>query len=551
LKKLTERRHPEWAAHNLLWRWLVDSYEGGSCYRDAVYGNDTKGLPVRNLVRHKFEYPQPGDTGNPHGTLVFPGDDQAIAPTDNDYELRRARTPVPSFVKEAIEEHLGRIYAKEVDREAVEALETWWEDVDGLGTDIGRWMQETVGPMLVTLGCLDVLIDHPAAPPNALIATDADAIALGLKAAIASVVLPEDVLWWELDPATRRYKRVLILRSEVMDDGQVKPRYHHWDANALTIHDEKGNALDTIPHAFGRVPMIRLFDRRKPRTENVGASRMEATAEYQREFYNRDSELILSDTTQAHPLLQGPEDYVQADGSIPIGPSWLLPKKKSMAGTTVEYEPFEVLEFPKGGAESIRLNKQDLRDASDRANCLAKPAGTTQSNTVAQSGVSKAFDHAALAARLGSIAETLEEAESQIATLALVVLTDGQPESAGTIPGDDADDTADPEPFDVTYPRVFDVVGPDELGKGILDLQSMLADAGTAPDLEASLIKSYVRVLMPGRDEQEYTAYDEAIDKAVKERADERKALVEVGLAERQAGIDPIQGPGDNPGPVG
>ena len=57
-----------------------------------------------------------------------------------------------------------------------------------------------------------------------------------------------------------------------------------------------------MPHNFGRVPIVRLIDLKKHRTRNVGKSRYEAIAEYQREFYNRDSELILSDTLQAHPV---------------------------------------------------------------------------------------------------------------------------------------------------------------------------------------------------------------------------------------------------------
>ena len=44
----------------------------------------------------------------------------------------------------------------------------------------------------------------------------------------------------------------------------------------------------------------------------VGLLRYEPIAEIMREFYNRDSELVLSDTTQVHPLFQGPEDFIRA-----------------------------------------------------------------------------------------------------------------------------------------------------------------------------------------------------------------------------------------------
>ena len=120
------------------------------------------------------------------------------------------------------------------------------------------------------------------------------------------------------------------------------------------------------------MPIVRVFDRRKPRCRNIGQSRYEGIAERQREYYNRDSELILSDTTQAHPLLQGPEDYVQPDGSVPIGPGWLLPKKKNTQGGSATYEGFDIVEFPKDGAESIRRNKADLRDDVDRDASLVR-----------------------------------------------------------------------------------------------------------------------------------------------------------------------------------
>lgn len=522
-----DRRHPEWKAHRIHWRWLVDSYEGGATYRDAVYGTDTRGMPVRNLVRHKREYPQPGDP-----EAQWASTSPQYRATDNDYELRRARTPVPSFVKEAVEDHLGRVFAKEVRRTGPADLERLWRDVDGLGSDMDRWMRETCGPLLYVLGCVDVLVDRPAAPDGEDVATDADVRRLGLDRAVATVILPDDVLWWRLGPG-RKYEQVLIRRCEVEADGSAAEYLHLWDDATLTIYDGRGNLRSTRPHDYGVVPVVRLFDRRKARAGNVGASRMESTAEYQREYYNRDSELILSDTLQAHPLLQGPEDYVEADGTIPIGPSWLLPKKKNVVGPSVSYEGFEVVDFPKDGAESIRLNKNDLRDNADRANCIAKPAGTEAPSTVAQSGISKAFDHAALAARLSSLANTLEEAEAAVATLALAVM--------GTPPTPGAE-----EPFEVVYPTTFDVLGAAELAEGILQLQAMLGEGGHAPDVEAPLIGSYVRTLMPGRDDADYEAFDAAIGAALgeaKARRDEMNAATIDGMnADARATLQPPGG---------
>src|SRR3954447_5450604 len=90
--ELIGRRHPEWREHQLRWRWLLDSLEGGERYRQAVYGHDHRGLPVRNLVRHKREYPDPVESA---GSALDPflsglgmarsvGDDPAASATDDD-----------------------------------------------------------------------------------------------------------------------------------------------------------------------------------------------------------------------------------------------------------------------------------------------------------------------------------------------------------------------------------------------------------------------------------------------------------------------------------
>ena len=68
------RRHDEWREHNLRWRWMLDSLEGGERYRQAIYGYDHRGLPVRNLIRHKREYPDPREAGASFNGALVTGD---------------------------------------------------------------------------------------------------------------------------------------------------------------------------------------------------------------------------------------------------------------------------------------------------------------------------------------------------------------------------------------------------------------------------------------------------------------------------------------------
>ncbi len=498
-RELIARRHPEWREHQLRWRWLLDSLEGGERYRQATYGIDGRGMPIRNLIRHKREYPDPRElAGGSGGDVAFPqgsGADSAALATDDDYELRRARTPVPTFVAEVVETHLSRIYAREVQRAGPEALTAWWADVDGCGTTIDQWMIEAVAPLLLTLGQLDLVMDHPPAPDGEEVETRADAERLGLDRCIASILLPENLLWWRLDATGRRYVECLALEAVGADDRPVT-NYRHWTAEGSALYAADGELLAYTPHPFGRVPIVRIFDQRKSRCRNVGQSRCEGIAERQREYYNRDSELILSDTTQAHPLLQGPEDFVQADGTIPIGPSWLLPKKKNSNGGAATYEGFDVVDFPKGGADSIRKNKADIRDDVDRDSALVKPTGR---DGVAQSGLSKVIDHSDGNNRLAKIAKILGKAERLAAELAMCVLRDGAP---------------DPAPMagvEVNYPTEFDLYTAGDMAEATAKFQTLAANAGALPTIESLMLARLMRLCLPGLSDTQYAYCDAEI----------------------------------------
>jgi hypothetical protein len=382
-------------------------------------------------------------------------------------------------------------------------------------------MTQTIAPLLLVLGQLDILVDHPAVPDGEKVRTRADQVRLRLDTCIASYILPENLVWWKLD-RLGNYRECLV--REVQDEGTIRWRY--WNQDTWTLYDDQGHQIDKpVEHGYRRVPIVRLFDRRRPRCGNIGLPRYEAIAEIQREYYNRDSELILSDTTQAHPLLQGPEDYVQADGTVPIGPNWLLPKKKNSSGASATYEGFDVVQFPKDGAESIRLNKADLRDAADRAALLLKPvgAGGSTAQTVSQSGISKRLDQAAGNDLLGKIAGMLGRAETQMAELAQVVLGLGQGGHEGVR-----------QDLKIHYPTEFDLFTAEELARAIVQFQGILAAAGNAPDTELELLRKLVRLMLPGLDDGDYFDLEAELSRFLELRA--RKVYSDIqssGVAQR------------------
>jgi hypothetical protein len=587
-KLVVQRRHIEWLENQIRWRWLLDSFEGGNRYRNAVYGPDRRGLPARNLFRHKREYPDPQQfpayyqgfagflgTANTQtqdvGYGPYPGmlgADPAATSQDDDYELRRSRTPVPEFVAEAVEIHLGKIYDQEVKREGLPELEAWWNDVDGRGTPVDDWMRDTIAPLLEVLGLLDILFDHPQLPEGAGAPQNRrEEQELGLDRCYASYILPENMVWYRLDSAGR-YQEALV--REYVDP--AKRMDYDKNGNAIDPEDPGalGNAwrmnyvnwrlwrsdesilwnfdgsvlLERTPHPFGRVPIVRLIDQPKHRSPHVGKSRYEGIAELQREFYNRDSELILSDTLQSHPLLSGAEDFCKADNTLSIGPGYVLPMKKNPESGA--YQGWEYVSPPQDPAESLRKNKSDLIEMKDRRACLTKPAGAAGqgASTVSQSGVSKQLDAQTGHKLLVSIARSLAKNERFIAEYALLVLRNA------AITPEERDE------IKIAYASKFELFSADDIVKNLTQLQLTLEQGGNAPTVEGELIDSAVRQLLPGLDDAQYAEMDAEIEELLDRKALERglthearvvsasiaskaEAFEGAGTEEAKAGIDP------------
>jgi hypothetical protein len=660
-KLVVQRRHVDWVEHQIRWRWLLDSFEGGDRYRNAVYGPDRRGLPARNLFRHKREYPDPqmnpqsyqgfaGFTASPMtetaniGYGPYPGQlgaDAAATAQDDDYEYRRSRTPIPEFVAEAVEIHLSKVYDQEVIRPGPDAgddvgppilkpppggldlgtpsvrpgqqktarpapakvaatgaagnaitpttsslgmqavvpvpqpipggpvnpedkkppgnppeLIEWWQDVDGRGTPVDDWMRDTIAPLLLVLGCLDVVLDHPKAPPGEKIATRADELRLGLDRCVASYILPENMVWWRLDTAGRYLEcliREYIDPSDRDDRGQdgkvIDPedpgntgevwrrnflRWRLWRPDESILFSYNGDeVLERVPHSFGCVPIVRLVDQPRHRTPHLGKSRYDAIAEYQREYYNRDSELILSDTLQAHPFLSGPEDYCKADNTLSVGPGYLLPKKKNTESGN--YEGFEYVSPPKDPAESLRRNKEDIVDMKDRRAGLCKPAGASgggKGTTVSQSGVSKQLDAVAGHKMLVSIAKSLAKAERLIAEYALVVLRNRPLERELR------------EQIKVVYPARFELFAAAEMIDGLLKLQQALSSSGEAPETEREILQTIVRQTLVGLSDDAYERLDSEIDLMVRCKSQLRERMAEIGPAGFTSRDEAMQGDG-------
>lgn len=556
-QQLIKRRHPEWEEHWRSWRRLADGLEGGDRFRFADYTIAPDADAVSGRVVGPFAAATPWRAGQASGPVAVGSADPAtglIAPFSfgqavernliphaaemgpdgiDLYLLRLARTPPPTDLRRVTESHLSKVFARDVRREGPKELADWWEDVDGAGTAIRSWMEDEVGPLLLALGQIDLCVDHPE-PPAGLadrIKTKRDLIDLGLTGAVASVILPENVLWWELDHR-RRYREVLTLDRP---DGGAGVFFLHWHAKGVDCYTPEGQPVPSRSreYGYGAPPIRRVFDRRKTRCRNVGQSRYAGINDLQIAAYNVASERELANVLQAHPQLQGPDEVLR-DGTVPMGPGNVLPMKalKDNQGRTSGYQPWLFLDPPQGAHAALRESIQDYDERIDRNAALAKPAGYSSGPTVSQSGVSKAFDQQDGNALLARVSEVLERAERVAAELALAALSD-KPSSPDRLAS-----------VVVEYPKTFDLWTAGDVADSLQAVQTGASQAGALPLTEAALLKRLVCVSLVGVEEEEIKRYQAEIDEFFAARAAE-SASTDPNASDPNA-VDPaMQGQAD------
>lgn len=541
--RLIKQRHHEWREFNRHWRFLADSYEGGSRYKMADYSIpcDVPASMLPAIVGQGHSGQSVGGydtlTGLPNMVAFGRMSDRNLTPhlsetdpNNNDiYALRVARTPVPKKLEKVVRRHLSRIYAREVQRDGPTQLQDWWADVDGCGTPIDKWMRKTVAPLLVVLGHIDLCFDHPMAEDGSPIETRADLKAAGLDKCIASYILPENMLWWRLD-RSKRYAECLVLER-----CGYEVKFRHWTDKDSTLYTHQAKPLETVKHPFGRVPIVRVFDDRKARCDNTGQPRYEAVADYQKAIYNGLSEQILADVEQSGPKLQGPEDFMQGEDIVTVGPNNILPMKKDSNGTG--YTGWNYVDVPQGSAAERRQHLVDYGDEIDQSAALTKPAGTSGSGTVAQSGISKSFDDQQGNDYLAEVASTLEDCERMAAEFALLVLGDG------TLP-DDLSET-----LSILYPREFDLSTSDDLASGATNLQAVVGGSGVLPEAGKEYGKKMLRLDHPGLPEERRLELEKEIEDECDRQAGVRDQMAEANAKMMDSEADPELQNGLDPDP--
>lgn len=551
-KKFISRRHPEYERSRIQAQWLLDTLSADGSYRDAEYGSDPYGNPVRNLWRLPQELPLAdpsgslilGPNGNPFNGVTTPQSDLVYA-SEEMYQLRRAKTPIPQFAPMFIEKIMGKIYKRKIERTGPARLVAWTENVDGRRTSLDEFMRDTVAPILCMLGMVDVAFDHPAADPAVPLPFGGPIDPHGCT---VRVILPEHMLWWIKDITGFFYVECLV-REYVYDREKNKyiEQYRHWTWDDWTLYAPDGEVISTGVHSYRIAPIVRLFDKKSIRSDDVSRSRFWGIADKSRVYYNEESELILNDTYHNCPLLQGPPDDGSGteDEGVPIGRNLVLKMVLDRDGHAIGYQYLTPSSEPN---QFMMMRLQSLQSQMEYEAGLTRSVGAVATGgevgSVQQSGISKAFDQEEGGDHLASISRMLGTNDYAILFVAWDVLTDG----AATV--------AEIEEITANYPSRFNLLTFDQIAvisKAVQDFK--IGPVGQTPEGDKQTLKLMYRELHPDLDGDTMRRIEDEIDEYVDRKATEWKnnaqpAPVAIPGSARPANVLPPAGNG-LPAPAG
>jgi hypothetical protein len=543
--KIITRQHPEYLEYVETSRWILDTLESGDTYRHATYGSDLRGKPVRNLLRHKREYPDPphylrDEFGAPID-VVRPEDADFWKIVEYDYDLRIKRTPVPRFLSTVIEKQLSKIYKRPIREEGPDDLMAWLDNIDGRETTLQEWMKQEIGPLLSALGMIDVQFGHPARDDDEP-ALFGDDLSDADKRCVASYILPENLPWWRPDYTGRYYVEALVKERHDVD-GRERVRYRHWTHLEWALYENDGELVEWSYHNYQIVPIVRLIDRRDLRRAQTANSRMWGIADKSRAYYNEESELIANNTLHNVPLLQGPGDDAPDGGrdTAPIGRYYLLHKVVDRNGAHVGYD---YVSPPTDPSQFMRLRLFDLVERIEQEAALTRTVGSVGTDAsagpVAQSGISKAYDQVEGSEYLSGVAAMLESNHYAIMYFALIVLRDGYDRAKPDI-----------DRLLVIYPKEFNLLSFDQFAAIVAAEQLYLGGGlGMIPTAEKMTIRQFVRFRFPDASQEELKAIDAEIDILVNDKVKSRKDATRAPAPPAITGPTPVQPPPPNPSPL-
>jgi len=355
-------------AYNEQWKYLLESYLGGSEYRAAGH-----------LTRYQLE-------------------------TDGEYTSRLRSTPLENHCRSVVSVYTSFMFREGPKREfgsiaGMPQLEDFLKDCDYDGRSLDQFMKDAATWSSVFGHCWIVL-----AKPNVGAVTVADELAAGVRP-YASLLTPLVVLdWtWSRDITGRYELSYLRYLEDVNGDVRTLKEWRK-DTVRTVVVDAKNSKIyeDVIePNGLGKIPAVCVYNG-KATLRGIGISDIADIADAQRFIYNSKSEIFQSIQMDSHPsLVTTPDTNVgTGSGAVIRMPENLDPGLK----------PY-VLDF--GGADVSNILAA-IKHTVDSIDKMANTGAVRATESRSMSGVAMETEFQLLNARLSEKADNLELAEEQM-----------------------------------------------------------------------------------------------------------------------------------------
>ena len=366
------KTHPSYESNKILADYLYRSYLGGDKYRAGEY-----------LTHYIGEESGPGDQ----------------------YRKRLAATPLDNHVQTTVDiyrsflfrEYPERIIGKLADNPLVE---DWLDDTDQTGQSMDSFLK-SANDLAMVLGNVWILVDKPSYK----VQTQAEAEALGIRA-YACVYTPQNVLDWE----TKRNiagKLKLTYIKVIEHENDETMTITLWTPDMVVKHviakDSNGKpnevvGMEQYDNPLGYVPFINHAPIKSP-VNGIGQSLVSDVADNQRYIYNLLSELEQSIRISGHPsLVKTPSTTASAGAGSIITVT---------EDTDPGLRPY-LLQPTSASIDGILNTIDKVIEGIQR---MTHTAAVQATRGAPMSGIALQTERQLLNAKLGDIADTIQETE--------------------------------------------------------------------------------------------------------------------------------------------
>jgi len=409
VKEIIDSPHPVYVANLSYWNFLLQSYEGGIGYTNAMVqtGSSHNGDILKDMFVKVFAGGKEVGKESAEGNLF-----RHVRETNADFATRQKMSYYYNFCAPIIDIYTNHLFKQAIIEDwgnIEKAVEARNENIDRMDSTIDEYRSNLFN-LTQVYGHMYTIIDTPKA--TGTIRNLQDKLDQGQFPYFVDIH-PQNVLNWDLDRFGQpNWVMVLELESANADPMNYKKedrssaKYRLWTREEWILYDSDAKEINRATHGLGVVPITITYEKKSRKRKNfLGISAIADIAFIARDVYNSSSELrqILRDQTFAILTLQGKAtEYNQIEVGSNKGLLW--PEDRERPG------------YISPQAENAQNYFIHMDKQVHKMYQLAKLEGgsATQEQTAKQeSGTSKAWDFNETNASLTQKAANMQDAEQK------------------------------------------------------------------------------------------------------------------------------------------